>query len=578
MLCVSVTTIGCSGPAPETPAADSLPTPTATAPLEDYHNGLSNAERQEFYHLSEGGEILPLAILRALERPRTPQDPEGDGLVPFTQNLERYGFIPDDMSSQNPFGLPTGMTVARSRLTNRVMVGFNCATCHVGEIWKNGRRVRIDGGPNMIRLNDMLGDVKTELDATLKETGRRERFLVDVVRYKREDDDRFPVDRTIADRVQDLKSDLETAQAFKGYIEAMPLLKDMATVANGYGRVDAFGVARNLLFGANEKNRRPQNAPVSLSYIWGLENTAWLQWGANMNSVMERNIGQSLGVGAVFNSETFATTSRLDNLNKLEHLAYRVAPPAWPEALLGAIDQAKAARGRDVYDRSCANCHEKPFATSSSGLVTYQLFKLSEVGTSPLAAQNFDETVIVDGKQLRFAAAAFTILERLKRQYYVQNAVPEQTQAEWEGRSRRPAPRMRSTLADADKYADSRGGRVYPAKPLAGIWATAPYLNNGSVANMWDLLTAPESRPTKFSLGSREYDSEKLGYVTSPNPTSPAPAWEFDTTKPSNSNAGHVYGTRLPDDDKWALIEFLKALRPGDIKKDPVQKAGSAAN
>jgi processive rubber oxygenase RoxA-like protein len=576
MLCVSVTTIGCSGPASESPAGESVPVRPATAPLEDYQNGLSNAERQEFYHLSEGGEILPLAILRALERPRTPQDPAGDGPVPFTQNLERYGFIPDDTSSQNPFGLPTGMTVARSRLTNRVMVGFNCATCHVGEIWKNGRRVRIDGGPNMIRLNDMLGDVKTELAATLEETGRRERFLVNVVRYKREDDDRFPVDRTIAERVQDLKSDLETAQAFKGYIEAMPLLKDMATVANGYGRVDAFGVARNLLFGANEKNRRPQNAPVSLSYIWGMENTAWLQWGANMNSVMERNIGQSLGVGAVFDSETFATTARLDNLNKLEHLAYRVTPPAWPEALLGAIDQAKAARGRDVYDRSCANCHEKPFATSSSGLVTYQLFKLSEVGTSPLAAQNFDETVIVDGKQLRFAAAAFSILERLKRQYYVQNAVPEQTQAEWEGRSRRPAPRMRSTLADADKYADSRGGRVYPAKPLAGIWATAPYLNNGSVANMWDLLTAPESRPTKFALGSREYDSEKLGYVTSPNPTSPAPAWEFDTTKPSNSNAGHVYGTKLPDDDKWALIEFLKALRPGDIKKDPVQKASGA--
>jgi hypothetical protein len=579
MLCASVTTIGCSGPAPEPPAAESVPTRPATAPLEDYHNGLSNAERQEFYHLSEGGEILPLAILRALERPTTPQDPKGDGPVPFTQNLERYGFIPDDTSSENPFGLPTGMTVARSRLTNRVMVGFNCATCHVGEIWKNGRRVRIDGGPNMIRLNDMLGDVKTELDATLKETGRRERFLVNVARYKREDDDRFPLDRTIAERLQDLKSDVETAQAFKGYIEAMPLLKDMTTVANGYGRVDAFGVARNLLFGANQKNQRPQNAPVSLSYIWGMENTAWLQWGANMNSVMERNIGQSLGVGAVFNSDTFATTARLDNLNKLEHLAYKVNPPAWPEALLGAIDQAKATRGRDLYDRSCANCHEKPFATSSNGLVTYQLFKLSEVGTSPLAAQNFDETVIVDGKELRFAAAAFSILERLKRQYYVQNAVPEQTQAEWEGRSRRPAPRMRSTLAEADKYADSRGGRVYPAKPLAGIWATAPYLNNGSVANMWDLLTAPESRPTKFSLGSREYDSEKLGYVTAPNPTSPAPAWEFDTTKPSNSNAGHVYGTSLTDDDKWALIEFLKALRPGDIKKDPVQRvSGAAAN
>jgi hypothetical protein len=130
---------------------------------------------------------------------------------------------------------------------------------------------------------------------------------------------------------------------------------------------------------------------------------------------------------------------------------------------------------------------------------------------------------------------------------------------------------MRSTLADADKYPDSKGGRVYPAKPLAGIWATAPYLNNGSVANIWDLLTVPDKRPKSFALGSREYDTEKLGYVSSPNSSSPAPAWEFDTTKPSNANAGHYYGTNLPDDEKWALIEFLKALRPGDIKKDPVQ-------
>jgi hypothetical protein len=129
---------------------------------------------------------------------------------------------------------------------------------------------------------------------------------------------------------------------------------------------------------------------------------------------------------------------------------------------------------------------------------------------------------------------------------------------------------MRSTLADADKFPDTKGGRVYPAKPLAGVWATAPYLNNGSVANMWDLLTAPASRPRKFVLGPREYDVEKLGYVTTADTKSPAAAWEYDTSLVGNANGGHVYGTNLPDDDKWALIEFLKALKPGDIKKAPL--------
>ena len=206
--------------------------------------------------------------------------------------------------------------------------------------------------------------------------------------------------------------------------------------------------------------------------MWGIETTAWLQWGANMNSVMERNIGQSLGVGAVFDAASYATTSRLDNLNRLEHTVYKLTPPAWPTDVFGAIDETKAGRGRELYDRQCANCHEKPFAVTPSGLVVYQLFTLKESGTSPLVATNFDDTVVVGGKTMRFATAAFAALESLKQQYYKANNVSEQTQAEWEGRTRRPPPQwkpsMRSTLAEADKFPDTKGGRVYPAKPLAG--------------------------------------------------------------------------------------------------------------
>ena len=540
-------------------------------PVENYHNGLSDGERRGFYHLSEGGEVIPVSILQVLERSRTPQDPPGDGLVPFVQNLERYGLIADEVSDHNPFGLPVGMTVARSRLTDRLVVGFNCTTCHVGELWQNGRRVRIDGGPNMIRLNDLFADLKDELGATVKETGRRERFLVNVARQRRDNDAKMPSTRTLAQRVEDI----DLAKATLGYIEAMPTLKQMASVENGYGRVDAFGVARNLLFGSDPKNLRPHNAPVSFPHIWGIETTAWLQWGANMNSVMERNIGQSLGVGAVFDPKTFATTSRLDNLNTLEHLMYKLTPPRWPTDVFGPVERARAERGRPIYERACSNCHDRPFEITRSGLVVYQLFTLKQTGVSPLVAKNFDQTVMVDGKEMRFAEAAFPVLEGLKKQYYAANNISEATQTEWEGRARRPAPqwapRVRSTLADSERYPDSRGGRVYPAKPLAGIWATAPYLNNGSVANMWDLLTLPEMRPKTFALGSREYDTEKLGYRTAPDPSAPAPPWAFQTSVASNSNAGHVYGTNLSDEDKRDLIEYLKDLKPGDIKKDPVR-------
>jgi hypothetical protein len=565
----------CSRPASEAPKQAPPSTPSASANLANYHNGLTDADRQTFYHLSEGSEMFPLAILQSLERKRTPQDPVADGLVPFTSNLARYGFIPDDKSDQNPFALPVGMTVERSHLTNRVMVGFNCTTCHVGELWRSGRRGRIDGGPNMVRINDLFEDMKEEADATLKDlSGRRERFLANIARHRIENDATLPSDRPVADRAKDVATDIQLAQAFVEYLKKIPVIAAQTKTQNGYGRADAFGVARNLQFGKDPHNLRPQNAPASFPHKWGIETTAWLQWGANMNSVMERNIGQSLGVGAVFDAASYATTSRLDNLNRLEHTVYKLTPPAWPADVFGAIDETKAARGRELYDRQCANCHEKPFAVTPSGLVVYQLFTLKESGTSPLVATNFDDTVVVGGKTMRFAAAAFGALESLKQQYYKANNIPEQTQAEWEGRTRRPPsqwkPSMRSTLAEADKFPDTKGGRVYPAKPLAGVWATAPYLNNGSVANMWDLLTPPANRPVHFMLGSREYDIQKLGYVTTTDAKSPAPAWEYDTSQVGNANTGHVYGTNLSDDDKWALIEFLKALRPGDIKKQPL--------
>src|SRR4051812_27762697 len=90
---VSIATVSaCSRSASEAPTQPPPPTPSAAANLADYHNGLTDGDRTTFYHLSEGSEIVPLAILQSLERERTPQDPPGDGLVPFTDNLTRYGF------------------------------------------------------------------------------------------------------------------------------------------------------------------------------------------------------------------------------------------------------------------------------------------------------------------------------------------------------------------------------------------------------------------------------------------------------------------------------------------------------
>jgi len=96
---------------------------------------------------------------------------------------------------------------------------------------------------------------------------------------------------------------------------------------------------------------------------------------------------------------------------------------------------------------------------------------------------------------------------------------------------------------------------------LKGIWATAPYLHNGSVPTLYDLLH-PDQRPARFTVGDREFDPAKIGYRGDPNLTGPN-VWIYDTTQPGNSNIGHsgdAFGTNLPEDQKAALLEYLKKL------------------
>jgi hypothetical protein len=106
--------------------------------------------------------------------------------------------------------------------------------------------------------------------------------------------------------------------------------------------------------------------------------------------------------------------------------------------------------------------------------------------------------------------------------------------------------------------ADGQAKLIYKGRPLNGIWATAPYLHNGSVPTLYDLLLPPKDRPAKFNVGSREFNPERVGYVIEPRPDNP---FVFDTAKDGNSNAGHDYGnSTLTPDDRKALVEYMKTL------------------
>ena len=93
---------------------------------------------------------------------------------------------------------------------------------------------------------------------------------------------------------------------------------------------------------------------------------------------------------------------------------------------------------------------------------------------------------------------------------------------------------------------------------MEGIWLRGPYLHNGSVPTMWDLLQPPAQRPVTYLRGGNVVDAERLGFV--PGVGTPGKPFLFDTRLRGNGNRGHTYGVQLPESDKRALIEFLKTL------------------
>jgi hypothetical protein len=589
ILAVAVAAWYVRGRREEGPAAvDAPPLPPSIVPVVSHD--LTVEERGRYYHLSEGGELYPLDWLLALEQvtPGTPPTRR-----PFLDNIERYGMLPDPKSPQNPYGLPVGVTFGRSRLSGQMMIGLNCTACHVGQVQYQGHAVRVDGGPSMAFVNKFIQDMVDETRLTLKSPARLSRF------WKRVREARAARRAlgTAGEAGEAPAPDESTWARFAGIftwnrgllagkvsaLQAVPTLKAAMAIStlDGYGRADAFGVGRNELFGTIPLNGAPSDAPVSFPHTWGMEYTAWLQWGANTNSVMERNIGQALGVGAVFDAKTGHSSVNLENLHAMEQLTYKLRPPSWPAAF-PPIDAARAERGRQRFVEYCAPCHQ---AWEQDGeMRVYQLFSLAEVGTDPNTALNFEKPVMTaDKRVLPFPYAALTLIKEVKDEAYKErNFSPEQI-AEWENRAVRKGPSMdpifRAPLLDHDKWDDTRGRRVYRAKTLVGIWATAPFLHNGSVPTIYDLLLPAAERPVKFPVGQHEYDPVKLGIQTNPSRFTVPPEWtpyELDTHLPGNWNTGHEWKfyPQLDDEQRYDIIEFLKTF-DRESALDPPSAAGA---
>jgi cytochrome c peroxidase len=281
-------------------------------------------------------------------------------------------------------------------------------------------------------------------------------------------------------------------------------------------------------------------------------------------------------------------------LATLEDLIKKIPVPKFP----GKIDSELSKKGEEVFYRkmeggSCADCHR--IQEESSLLGTTWKTPIDNVGTDTREFQLLSRTAktgILQGYGLPFSdpleaeEPAFQILRTV-----VLGAI---LQAPFK-REAAVATRLEAVLPDIDglriekmpddmqkKFDDLKDAfpsvedlkglkaalngddgpkiNAYESRVMQGIWAAAPYLHNGSVPTLADLLEPVDKRPTEFEVGP-EYDLERVGLAQSQKKFN----FKLKTTDASdlgsgNSRAGHEFGTDLPESDKKALLEYLKSL------------------
>ena len=314
------------------------------------------------------------------------------------------------------------------------------------------------------------------------------------------------------------------------------------------------------------ENYRSPVAPVSYPFLWNAPRLEWVQWNGAVQNPIGRNDGEVLIVfghaeATVKGDDVLIRSSgKIRNLVDLEEWTKTLTPPRWPVEILGAIDRSKADRGRLIYRKAgCVNCHadELPYPESSPNKYGKTFIKvartpLAELKTDPVMAENFLSRTAKTGKFVRlFGGAPEVPAWQMVYMGLVKLVEGDLPAAGLSPEQMLEATGYRETVIPAKE--DLLG---YKSGPLAGIWSTAPYLHNGSVPSLFQLLLPPERRDKVFHVGSREFDPKYVGFQAGPSPGT----FEFRTDVPGNANSGHSYGTDLADDDRWALVEYLKTL------------------
>jgi hypothetical protein len=563
--------------------------PVSAQTVQYLDQGWDDDARQAFYTTTQGSHMMRYDYFKALRRLDV-DEPFGGDL------LRRYGYIVNEKATN---GLPIGFVVDG----DSGYLGMTCAACHTGQIeyQKDSatQLLRIDGAPATANFQLFLTELTEAARATLNDAGRFDKFAHAV----------------LGPRYSASRADTEKGK-FKQWIDEFGSFMDTSLPKSspwGPGRLDAFGMIFNRVAGKDlsiSDNIKLADAPVSYPFLWNASKQDKTQWNGGVPNglfiqALGRNSGEVFGVFADFKPRQVgfglfpvidykSNSVNFRNLQSLEERIASLKSPKWPFA----IDKDLAAAGEGLFKTNCAGCHEQTASDTVPGA-----WKTPVVGAGT-DRKMFDNSnrksnsgllkgspipvvpvSVLDDQAFTHDILATTVVGTLTNDSIL--PVPNPASGVWLAIQKdlpvlfptlkdKPIPllladpvvfralktQIDTQLTNMFKPPNADQKPAYESRVLNGIWATAPYLHNGSVPNLAELLLPPERRSPSFMVGSRKYDADKVGYVTTESPFKDGTLVVGTGAQPGNSNAGHQYPAdrELTGDERKALLEYLKTL------------------
>lgn len=584
--------------------------------------GWNKDTRQLWYTSTQGSRLIPLAWLLALEQSSNKElllsEKNMDKFRYIPNDLDTkkqlpIGFAVDISEDSNL--VETRLRWKKQQGAREPWVGMTCAACHTAKLQFKGQELLVDGGPTLADFQSFIEEVNSSLISTSKEADKFERFSKNVLskEYSLENKQmlELALNKLISWQLDLARINHTDLRYGFGRLDAVGhILNKIAKITKApspsLNPADA-PVSYPFLWNVPQQSKVQWNGMVNKKVLPHLRGPG-LDVGA-----LGRNAGEAIGVFAEvatkkdLNSlQGFESSLNIHNLTELEKLLGSLKPPKWPENAMGKLDIQKVNRGAVLFNKECFECHKTiprenlraqmdvvmtPLVGKSAlkNLLNNESKEL--IQTDPWMACNvimfegpagvleglslgIREGAIKQNDKLANMLAVTIKQSLLEKKLVLANAVF----VGFFGIPSRPEPAF-SEILNKFKFLRIEIGRpedsekmrrkreclsgynpllAYKGRPLSGIWATAPYLHNGSVPTLYDLLLPASKRPQKFYVGTREYDPIKVGFVTDPSITN---TFLIDTTIEGNLNSGHEYAVdKLTDDDRNSLVEYMKTL------------------